>query len=170
MYSTVVSGALHGVSAYLVSVEVDIANGLPAFLMVGSLSTEVRESRERVTVALKNVGLSLPPKRITVNLSPADRRKEGTAFDLPIAVGMLESLGLIPPKAAEGILFLGELGLDGEIKKVRGVLPIVQAASEGGIRQCIVPAANAKEAAVVPGMTVWEAGKFLDILDRKSVV
>ncbi len=164
MYSTVVSGALHGVSAYLVSVEVDIANGLPAFLMVGSLSTEVRESRERVTVALKNVGLSLPPKRITVNLSPADRRKEGTAFDLPIAVGMLESLGLIPPKAAEGILFLGELGLDGEIKKVRGVLPIVQAASEGGIRQCIVPAANAKEAAVVPGMTVWEAGKFLDIL------
>ncbi len=164
MYSTVVSGALHGVSAYLVSVEVDIANGLPAFFMVGSLSTEVRESRERVTVALKNVGLSLPPKRITVNLSPADRRKEGTAFDLPIAVGMLESLGLIPLKAAEGIMFLGELGLDGEMKKVRGALPIVQAAAESGIRQCIVPTANAKEAAVVPGMTVRGAEKFLDIL------
>ena len=100
MYSTVLSGALHGVTAYLVSVEVDIANGLPAFLMVGSLSTEVRESRERVTVALKNVGLNLPPKRITVNLSPADRRKEGTAFDLPIAVGVLESMGMIPKGSA----------------------------------------------------------------------
>ena len=135
MYSSFFSGALQGVSAYLVSVEVDIANGLPAFLMVGSLSTEVRESRERVTVALKNVGLNLPPKRITVNLSPADRRKEGTAFDLPIAVGVLESMGMIPRGSADGILFLGELGLDGELKKARGVLPVIQAAASGGIRQ-----------------------------------
>lgn len=164
MYSRIVTGALHGVSAYLVSVEVDIANGLPAFFMVGSLSTEVRESRERVTVALKNVGLHLPPRRITVNLSPADQKKDGTAFDLPIAVGMLEALEMVPSGAAEGILFLGELGLDGEVKKVRGVLPIVQAARAGGIRQCIVPAANAREAAVVPGMTVREAGNILDIL------
>ena len=164
MYSTVLSGALHGVTAYLVSVEVDIANGLPAFLMVGSLSTEVRESRERVTVALKNVGLTLPPKRITVNLSPADRRKEGTAFDLPIAVGVLESMGMIPKGSAESILFLGELGLDGELKKAKGVLPVVQAAAAGGIRQCIVPKANAKEAAVVPGVTVREAANILDIL------
>ncbi len=164
MYSTIFSGALQGVSAYLVSVEVDIANGLPAFLMVGSLSTEVRESRERVTVALKNVGLNLPPKRITVNLSPADRRKEGTAFDLPIAVGVLESMGMIPRGSADGILFLGELGLDGELKKARGVLPVIQAAASGGIRQCIVPRANAREAAVVPGVTVREAGSILDIL------
>lgn len=164
MYSRIVTGALHGVSAYLVSVEVDIANGLPAFFMVGSLSTEVRESRERVTVALKNVGLHLPPRRITVNLSPADRKKDGTAFDLPIAVGMLEALEMIPPGAAEGILFLGELGLNGEVKKAKGVLPLVQAAREGGIRQCVVPAANAREASVVPGMTVWEGGNILDIL------
>lgn len=164
MYSTILSGALQGVSAYLVSVEVDIANGLPAFWMVGSLSTEVRESRERVTVALKNVGLNLPPKRITVNLSPADRKKEGTAFDLPIAVGVLESMGMIPRGSAEGILFLGELGLDGEVKKARGVLPVIQAAEAGGITQCIVPKANAKEAAVVPGVTVREAGNILDIL------
>lgn len=164
MYSTIFSGALHGVSAYLVSVEVDIANGLPAFLMVGSLSTEVRESRERVTVALKNVGLHLPPKRVTVNLSPADRKKEGTAFDLPIAVGILEAMGMIPEGSAEGILFLGELGLDGELKKVRGVLPVIQAAAAGGIRKCIVPKANAKEAAVVPGVAVREAGNILDIL------
>ena len=164
MYSTIYSGALHGISAYLVSVEVDIANGLPAFLMVGSLSTEVRESRERVTVALKNVGLNLPPRRITVNLSPADRRKDGTAFDLPIAAGMLEALGLIPQGAAEGILFLGELGLNGELKKAKGVLPIVQAAAEAGIRQCIIPGENAKEAAVVPGITVWEAGNILEVM------
>ncbi|MCI8801578.1 MAG: YifB family Mg chelatase-like AAA ATPase [Lachnospiraceae bacterium] len=164
MYSTVFSGAVYGVSAYLVSVEVDIANGLPAFLMVGSLSTEVRESRERVTVALKNVGLNLPPCRITVNLSPADTRKEGTAFDLPIAAGMLESMGMIPQGVTEGILFLGELGLNGEVKKARGVLPIVQAAAAGGLTQCIVPAANAGEAAVIPGMTVWAADNILDIL------
>ena len=164
MYTTIISGALHGVSAYLVSVEVDIANGLPAFLMVGSLSTEVRESRERVTVALKNVGLSLPPKRITVNLSPADRRKEGTAFDLPIAVGILESMGMIPKGSGEGILFLGELGLDGELKKARGVLPVILAAAACGIRLCFVPKANAKEAAVVPGVIVREAGNVLDIL------
>ncbi|MCI9436265.1 MAG: YifB family Mg chelatase-like AAA ATPase [Lachnospiraceae bacterium] len=164
MYSRIITGALHGVSAYLVLVEVDVANGLPAFFMVGSLSTEVRESRERVTVALKNVGFHLPPKRITVNLSPADRKKDGTAFDLPIAVGMLEALEMVPSGAAEDILFLGELGLDGEVKKVKGVLPIVQAAREGGVSQCVVPAANAREAAVVPGMTVWEAGNILDIL------
>ena len=175
MYSTIYSGALYGISAYLVSVEVDIANGLPAFLMVGSLSTEVRESRERVTVALKNVGLNLPPKRI---LSPADRRKDGTAFDLPIAAGILEALGLIPQGAAEGILFLGELGLNGELKKAKGVLPIVQAAAEEGIRQCIIPGENAKEAAVVPGITVWEAGNILEIMhflaadeeERKSIL
>lgn len=164
MYSTIYSGALQGVLAYLVSVEVDAAKGLPAFYMVGSLSTEVRESRERVWVALKNVGIDLPPCRITVNLSPADRKKEGTAFDLPIAVGMLAALGMIPPRAAEGCLFLGELGLDGELKKVRGVLPIVQAAAEGGIRQCIVPGANAREGAVIPGVTVRGAGNILDIM------
>ena len=164
MYSTIFSGAVQGVSAYLVSVEVDISSGLPAFFMVGSLSTEVRESRERVTVALKNAGLNLPPCRITVNLSPADRKKEGTAFDLPIAVGILESTGMIPRGVSEGILFLGELGLDGELKKARGVLPVVQAAAAGGIKQCIVPAFNAAEAAVVPGVTVWKAENILDIM------
>lgn len=96
MYSAIYSGALCGVSAYLVSVEVDIARGLPGFSMVGSLGSEVRESRERVMVALKNVGIELPPCHITVNLSPADMRKEGTAFDLPIAVGVLEAMGVLP--------------------------------------------------------------------------
>lgn len=164
MYSTVLSGALLGVSAYPVSVEVDVARGLPGFSMVGSLGGEVRESRERVVVALKNVGIDLPPKRITVNLSPADRRKEGTAFDLPIAVGLLGAMEYFEPDAAEGILFLGELGLDGEIKKVRGVLPIVKEAAARGIRECIVPLANAKEGAAIGGIRVRGAGHIREVL------
>ena len=111
MFCTIFSGALSGVSAYLVGVEVDIDRGLPSFSMVGLLSNEVRESRERVCVALKNAGFDLPPNRITVNLSPADRKKEGTAFDLPIAVGVLKALGYFPDIELEDTLFLGELGL-----------------------------------------------------------
>lgn len=160
MYSTIVSGALFGVSAYLVSVEVDIAQGLPGFTMVGLLGSEVRESRERVSVALKNRGFNLPPRRITVNLSPADKRKEGTGYDLPIAVGVLESMGLFEPASTKGILFLGELGLDGEIKKVRGVLPMVQEALRQGIRECIVPFENAIEGAVIPDIKVRGAGNL----------
>ena len=154
MYSTIISGALIGVSAYLVAVEVDIAQGLPGFSMVGLLSSEVKESRERVSVALRNGGFDLPPRKITVNLSPADKRKEGSGYDLPIAVGILESMGYYPPEATEGILFLGELGLDGEIKKVRGVLPMVREAVKRGIHQCIIPMANAAEGAVIPDMQV----------------
>ncbi len=165
MFSTVFSGALQGVSAYLVSVEVDAARGLPVFSMVGSLSQEVRESRERVSVALKNVGIHLPPGHITVNLSPADRKKEGTAFDLPIAVGLLEALEIIPEGAGEGILFLGELGLNGELKMIRGVLPTVRAAAAQGIRQCIVPRANAREGAVIPGITVRGADSILEVMN-----
>lgn len=164
MYSTIYSGALSGVSAYLVCVEVDIDRGLPMFCMVGSLGNEVREARERVTVALKNVGLELPPNHITVNLSPGDKRKEGTAFDLPVAVGILEAMEYVPGGAADKILFLGELGLDGEIKKVRGVLPIVREAAKRGITQCIVPRANAREGAVIPGITVRGAGNIKEVL------
>lgn len=164
MFSAVHSGALQGVSAYLVSVEVDASRGLPFFSMVGSLSQEVRESRERVLVALKNVGFHPAPCRITVNLSPADVKKEGTAFDLPIAVGMLEALEAIPKGSAEGILFLGELGLDGELKKVRGVLPIVRAAAAMGLGQCVVPKANVREGAVIPGIAVRGADSVTEVM------
>ena len=165
MFSTIYAGAVHGVSAYLVAVEVDIARGLPAFSMVGSLSCEVRESRERVCVALKNAGFDLPPNHVTVNLSPADKRKEGTAFDLPIGVGMLAALDYFPQSAASDILFLGELGLDGEIKKARGVLPIVREAASRGIRQCIVPKVNAAEGAVIPGIVVRGAVGIRQVLE-----
>lgn len=164
MYSMIISGALAGVRAYPVYVEVDIAAGLPGFRMVGSLSCEVRESRERVTVALKNVGLRLPPNQITVNLSPADRRKEGTAFDLPIAVGILESMEFFPGEAVRDTLFLGELGLNGEVKKVRGVLPIVKEAARMGLKQCIVPVANVMEGAVISGITLRGIGHIRELL------
>ena len=169
MYSTILSGALVGVSAYLVSVEVDIAPGLPGFTMVGSLGPEVRESRERVSVALKNVGFDLPPRKVTVNLSPADKRKEGSAFDLPIAVGMLEAMNYFPEKATEAILFLGELGLNGEIKKVRGVLPIVRQAAAMGVKECIVPKENEREGAVIPGIHVRGATHIREIFSFLSV-
>ena len=165
MFSTIYAGAIHGISAYLVAVEVDIARGLPAFSMVGSLSCEVRESRERVCVALKNAGFDLPPNHITVNLSPADKKKEGTAFDLPIGVGMLAALDYFPQSAASDTVFLGELGLNGEIKKVRGVLPIVREAAARGIRQCIVPEVNAAEGALIPGITVRGAAGIRQVLE-----
>lgn len=164
MYSTVITGALEGVCAYPVSVEADISAGLPAFNMVGSLGVEVREARERVTVALRNGGISLPPNRITVNLSPADRRKEGTAFDLPIAVGILAALNYFDAETIKDTLFLGELGLDGDIKPVPGVLPIVRMAAAGGLRQCIVPKANALEGAVIPGIRVRGAASLQEVL------
>lgn len=164
MYSTITSGALQGVKAYLVQVEVDIATGLPGFAMVGSLSGEVREARERVQVALRNTGFDVPPMKITVNLAPANIRKEGTAFDLPIAVGMLESLGYFGDEAVRDTLFVGELGLDGEVKPVRGVLPIVREAARRGVRVCIVPKENAREGGVIPGIEVRGAANVRQLL------
>lgn len=165
MFCKILSGGVAGVSACFVWVEVDIDRGLPSFLMVGSPGSEVRESRERVAVALKNAGFSVPAARITVNLAPADVHKEGTAFDLPIAVGILQSMSYFPGENAENILFLGELGLGGEVKKVRGVLPVVREAAAQGIAQCIVPSANAMEGAVVPGITVRGASHISQVLD-----
>lgn len=143
MFSTIDSGAVCGLQAYLVRVEVDLAGGLPSFQMVGSLGSEVRESRERVCVAMKNSGFQIPPCHITVNLAPADRRKDGTAFDLPIAVGLLKDMELLTEEAVRDTLFLGELGLNGEIKRVKGVLPIVREAAGKGITRVIVPRENA---------------------------
>lgn len=164
MYSEILSGAFVGIQAYMVGVEVDIAPGLPCFNMVGSLSGEVRESRERVSVALKNAKIAIPCAHITVNLSPADRRKEGTAFDLPIAVGIMQSMEYFPGESTKDVLFLGELGLNGEIRRVKGVLPIVREAARLGIRECIVPRENAQEGAVIPGIRVRGAENISEVL------
>ena len=152
MFSTVLSGTIYGMESHLVQVEVDLSSGLPCFVMVGSLSGEVRESGERVRIALKNSGITLPPVHVSVNLSPADLKKEGTGFDLPIALGVLAAQGRIPAGGTDDTLIMGELGLAGEIKKVRGVLPLAIKAVDAGIKKCIVPKENVREAAAAAGM------------------
>lgn len=164
MYSNMKTYTLQGLKAHPVQVEVDISTGLPGFAMVGSLSGEVREARERVQVALKNSGFQLPPRKITINLSPADTRKEGTAFDLPIAVGILRSLDYFPPEAAEDIIFLGELGLNGEIKPVKGILPIVREAAVQGVVCFLMSTQNAPEGAIIPGVRVYGADNLKQLL------
>lgn len=167
MYSTVISGGIRGIYSYLVQVEVDTAQGLPAFEMVGYLGSEVREAKERVRVAMKNAGFDMPAGRITVNISPADIPKEGTAYDLPVAAAVLCSMAEVPQESLEGLLMIGELGLNGELRPVRGVLPIVRKAKEAGFARCIVPKENESEGAVVEGIDVYglshlrEAAEFL---------
>ena len=152
MLSTITSGVVYGVRSHLIQVEVDISQGLPCFQIVGLPGSEVREARERVKVALKNVGIKLPPMCINVNLSPADLPKNGTMFDLPVAVGIMIALGKLRQEAVEGTLLLGELGLSGELKPVRGVLPIAREGVLQGIRRCILPAGNAWEGALIREM------------------
>lgn len=132
MYSTIYTGGLHGMESYLARVEVDISRGLPGFEMVGLLGSEVKEARERIRVALKNAEVTLPPVRITVNISPASLHKEGTAYDLPVAAGILVALGILPQEYVENTLMAGELGLNGDIKPVRGILPMVLEGEETG--------------------------------------
>lgn len=165
MYSTIISGAIFGISCYLVQVEVDMSRGLPCFTMVGSLGSEVRESGERVRIALKNAGIHLPPMHIAVNLSPGDIKKEGTGFDLPIAAAVLVSMEQIPAKKTDHTLMLGELGLSGEIKPVKGVLPIVKEARAKGIKRCLVPGQNVKEAAVIDGIKAVGVSDIRQVID-----
>lgn len=173
MYSKVTSGGVLGVEGLLIQVETDINDGLPMFNMVGFLSACVKEAGERVRTALKNSGFQIPPKRITINLSPADIRKEGTAYDLPIAIGIMVSMGIIPSERTENILILGELGLDGRVNAVSGILPVVHHAVKQGITRCLVPADNAEEAAlirnmeVIPIHTLCEAEAYLN--DRIAI-
>ena len=154
MFSTVMSGAVHGITPYLMQVEVDTADGLPQFTMVGFMSGEVKEAGERVQVALKNAGFTMPPLHVTVNLSPAAIQKRRIAVDLPVAVGILLSMGALSAESLKKTLVIGELGLNGEVKAVRGVLPMVAHAAEHGYRTCILPAANAEEGAVIGSMRI----------------
>ena len=152
MFSRVYSGGIQGIDSYLAHVEVDVSKGMPGFEMVGLLGSEVREARERVRVALKNTDFPLPPKRITVNISPADIRKEGAAFDLAVAIGILVSAEYLSQDILADTLFVGELGLDGEVKRIRGALPMMIMAREKGIKCCILPRENAGEGAAIEGI------------------
>ena len=148
------SATLSGVEAATVFVEVDVTSGLPSFNTVGLPDATVRESRDRVRAAIHNAGLEFPIERITVNLAPADLRKEGAAFDLPTAVGILCATGLIKPGRLERALVVGELSLDASVRPVRGVLPVALHARREGFTPLLVPAANAAEAGVVSGIDV----------------
>ena len=154
MYFSILSAALNGVEAVPVFVEADISEGMPSFTIVGSVSTQVREAQERVRTALKNQGIYLPPKRITLNLAPADIRKEGSRFDLPIAAAILVILARIPSESLDGAMILGELRLDGRINPVSGILPSVIAAKSGQVKKCIVPRDNYFEASAIKGIEI----------------
>jgi magnesium chelatase family protein len=160
----VLSGAVLGIDAYLVTVETDVAHGLPSFATVGLPQGAVKEGKERVVAALQNSGFYVPPKRITVNLAPADVRKEGSAFDLPVAIGILAGTGQIE---ADGRLprfaLLGELGLDGGLRPVRGALPVAIAARQAGLEGLILPPHNTAEAAVVDGLQVLGAERLAEV-------
>lgn len=156
MITKVACGALHGVDAFTVDIEVDYTRaGMPAFTMVGLAETAVRESRERVFTALRNCNFRLSPARITVNLAPADRKKGGTGYDLPLAVGLLAASGLLPETAASGYYLAGELSLTGEVKPVPGILPLAILARDSGANGILVPFENAREASVVEGLAVY---------------
>jgi len=155
MISKTNSFGLLGLEAYPVEIEIDATKGLPAVTLVGMTDTTVKESKERVRSAIKNSGFQWPAQRITVNMAPSDIKKEGSCFDLAIALGILASTGQINPEILKNYAFLGELSLDGQIRPVRGVLAISLAMSNSSMNNLVLPAENAKEAAIVPNLSSW---------------
>lgn len=157
--------SLLGIDAILVEVEVDLSPGLPYFATVGLPDSAVRESKDRVKTALQNSGYSFPSDRITVNLAPADLKKEGAGFDLPIAVGILAAMGMVDSKKVESLVFVGELSLDGRVKPVQGSLPMAIQAQESGYRKMILPLANAREASVADQLEVLPVTHLSEVVN-----
>lgn len=164
MFCSVQSASISGVEVIPVSVEVDVSSGMPYFSMVGFVSSQVKEAQERVRTAIRNLGMSIPPKRITVNLAPGSVRKEGTRFDLPIAVAILEALGSIRPETFGKMMIIGELHLDGSVQGIAGVLPSVIRARDLGCHTCIIPAANLAEGRAVEGMRIIGIRHLKDLI------
>lgn len=153
-FSRIMSATLQGMDAILVQVEADVSNGLPVFHMVGYLSAEVKEAAERVRTAMHNSGFSVPARRTVINLSPGNVRKRGTSYDLPIALAILTALGELETAQMKGIMAVGELGLDGSVRGIRGILPVAARAKKEGVSCLIVPAANEKEARLVEELRI----------------
>lgn len=154
MLSVTKSMALQGLNGTLINVEVDVSSGMPMWEIIGLPDISVKESKERVKTAIKNCGINIPSRRYIINLSPADMKKEGSYFDLAIAVGVLKSIGMLETVNFEDTIFIGELSLDSKIKKVNGVLPICIEALKYGISKIIVPKENAKEAGIIKDIDV----------------
>ncbi|MFN0116847.1 MAG: magnesium chelatase domain-containing protein [Elusimicrobiota bacterium] len=166
MLSVVSSAALLGIDGVQVDVEVDFRAGLPAFSIVGLPDAGVKESKERVIAALKNSNYFFPLQRITVNLAPGHIRKEGTTFDLAIAIGILSTTGLISAESTENTAFLGELGLNGDLRPIRGVLPCVSGLFKKGIKRVFVAKPNADEAALVENLEVYGAKNLIEVVSH----
>lgn len=165
MLSKVNSMALLGLDGYLIEVQVDVSNGMPCWEMVGLPDTSVKEAKERVKTAIKNSGYEMLSKRIVINLAPADTKKEGSIFDLPIAIGILVDLGEIKNDKLNEIAFIGELSLDGKLNRINGILPMCIEAQKLGIKKLIVPKENAEEAAIVKEMEVLGADNLKQVVD-----
>ena len=163
MLAKTISYGLHGIDGFPVLVEVDLANGIPSFEIVGLGDIAIKEARERVKAGIKNSNFEYPTNKITVNLAPADRKKEGTAFDLAIAIALLSASGQV--KVNENIVFIGELSLGGSIRAVNGVLPILISARKDGFKKVIIPEKNAKEASFITGIEVYPVKNLKDVVD-----
>lgn len=155
LFASVLSVAIYGMEVREIQVEADVSDGLPSFAMVGFPSAQVREAQERVRTAFKNNRLCLPPKKVTVNFAPADMKKEGAGFDLPVAAAVLAAAGILEPDLLEGVMIVGEISLNGEIHGVAGVLPRVIRARELGLRFCVIPEENIREGNLVKDMPVF---------------
>lgn len=166
MVNKVTTATVIGLNAYEVSVETDVQNGLPAFSVVGLPDTAVNEARDRVRSAVKNSGFSFPNRKIIINLAPADLKKTGTGFDLAIAMGIIIEEGVLEPEVTKDYAFIGELSLDGNLRGVRGILPVVIGLKEIGIKNVIVPADNVKEAALIDGINVFGAQCLGDVVNH----
>jgi magnesium chelatase family protein len=163
MLARVWSGSIVGIDAVKVGVEVDVSGGLPGIVMLGLPDAAVQESKERVRATLKNAGFAFPIRKIVINLTPADLRKEGPCFDLPISIGILAASEQVSAQLLGDYLFLGEVSLDGSLRPVAGVLPIAATAQKMGITGLVVPVDNAQEASVVKGLTVYGFKNIIDV-------
>ena len=166
MVNKVTTATVIGLNAYEVSVETDVQNGLPSFSVVGLPDAAVNEARDRVRSAVKNSGFTFPGRKIVINLAPADLKKAGTSFDLPIAIGILVEEGVLEEEKLREFAFVGELSLNGDLRGVRGVLPIVMGLKDIGIKNVIVPADNVKEAALIGGINVFVAECLADVVNH----
>ena len=165
MYSIVRTAIVQGIKSIPVFVEADMSDGLPVFEMVGFLSAEVKEAKERVRTALRNTGYRLPAKRITINFMPANVKKNGSGFDLPITLSILGAMNVIEKEKLKELFVIGEVGLNGEIRPVHGILPMLAEAAEEGVHTCIVPYENATEAELVKQMRIFAVRSIRETID-----
>lgn len=165
MFASVLSAAILGMDVHPIQVEADVSDGLPGFTMVGFPSAQVKEAQDRVRTALKNNGIALPPKKITVNFAPADIKKEGAGFDIPLAAAVLAAAGILKPEQLKGVMMAGELSLNGEIHAISGILPMVIKAREEKCRFCVVPWDNRREARLIPDMKVIGVRNLMEMME-----